>query len=145
MSVLGLMGQGGKQEQVGWLGCESEKSWSRKLRNPYNVNLKCLHKLHRSILVEVTVYYRLASFSVCGPWIRAPPVLADWHPLQCDAEVAVTKMLFSCGVRWLMGKVIQRAWRGKKEIISWTTILWYKNKRYCFEGGDEMNKKRNDC
>ena len=37
-----------------------------------------------------------------------------------------------------MGKVIQRAWRGKKEIISWTTILWYKNKR---EGGDEMNKK----
>ena len=43
-----------------------------------------------------------------------------------------------------MGKVIQRAWRGKKEIIGWTTILWYKNKRYCFEGGDERNKKRSD-
>ena len=50
------MGQGGKQEQVGWWGCESEKSWSRKLRNPYNVNLKCLHKLCRSILVGVTVF-----------------------------------------------------------------------------------------
>lgn len=41
---------------MGWWGCESEKSWSGKLRNPYRVNLKCLRKSRKSILVGVPVF-----------------------------------------------------------------------------------------
>lgn len=43
----------------------------------------------------------------------APPVLADWHPLQCDAAV-VTKMLFSLWSQVANGEGYPKGLEGEK-------------------------------